>query len=419
MVVFIALAPERFPKLATTLLAAAGSAALVAGASHRPAIEHGLLNAAARHEGASFVLPILLVCAGVALAQVGIGLSARHGTLPRLLTVSPQRARLLLAGAALTIIVVALLASVPSRLSTAWHDFKQPRVAALDQASLSRFGTISSNGRYQLWRVAVDATHGHAVAGSGPGTYQLLALPRLPRSVSYVQNAHSLYLETLTELGVVGLVLLVGFVLAVTVSAVVLAIRSRYEERARMAGAAAALIAFAVSAAFDWIWQVPVLPVAFLLLASAVLAPALRERAKGPRPGALALQRIGGSVVALACLVAIAVPLATASAVEASQTAASHGNLVRALRDAQQAARVEPGAASPQIQIALVQELRGHIRDALAAARRAVRDEPANWSNWLILARLEAENRAPAASLAAFRHARSLNPNSALFADGR
>ena len=33
------------------------------------------------------------------------------------------------------------------------------------------------------------------------------------------------------------------------------------------AGLTAALIAFCVAAAFDWIWQVPVVPAAFLLLA--------------------------------------------------------------------------------------------------------------------------------------------------------
>jgi O-Antigen ligase len=416
VIAFIALAPERVPKLATALVAAGGSAALIAGASHRDAIEHGLVNAAARHQGATFLLPIVLVCAGVALAQVGVGFATRHGTPPRFLTVSPRRARWLLAGAATAMILVALLAAAPAKLSHAWRDFKRPTAAGLSQASISRFSTLSSNGRYELWKGAVQATHGHVLAGSGAGTFQLLWLPRAPRSIGYVQNAHSLYFETLAELGVVGLVLLLAFLGAVLWSAIALVVRSRYESRARAAGAAAALIAFVVSAAFDWIWQVPVLPVAFLLLSAAVLAPPLRSSKPATGSLALTLQRVGGVVLALACLVAIAIPLATADALKASQDAAARGNSLLALRDAQQAAGIEPAAASPQVQLALVEEFRGAIPGALSAARRAARDEPANWSIWLIISRLEAEDGRAPASTAALLRARSLNPNSPLFA---
>ena len=276
LIAFLALAPERFPKLATVLVSVAGSAALIAGASTRSALERGLADGVARHQGATLVLPILLVCAGVALAQVGIGLAARHGTLPRRLAVTPRRARLLLGGTVVALIVAALLAGAPAKLSHAWRDFKTPTAATLASASLNRFGSVSSNGRYELWKGAIDATRGHVLTGSGPGTFQLLWLPRAPRNIGYVRNAHSLYLETLAELGVVGLVLLVGFLVLVLGAAVVLVSRSRYEKRTRAAGAAAALTAFVVSAAFDWIWQVPVLPVAFMLLGSAVLAPSPR-----------------------------------------------------------------------------------------------------------------------------------------------
>jgi tetratricopeptide (TPR) repeat protein len=131
----------------------------------------------------------------------------------------------------------------------------------------------------------------------------------------------------------------------------------------------------------------------------------------GQRPSAVAL--------ALACLVAIAIPPATSNAVTASRNAAAHGDSLLALRDAQQAADIESGAASPQVQLALVEELRGNIPVALSAARRAVRDEPANWSTWLILSRLEAEDGRAQASIRALLRARSLNPNSPLFADER
>ena len=96
----------------------------------------------------------------------------------------------------------------PGRLSHAWQDFKHPQAAALSQDTLARFGTVSGNGRYDYWKAAVDV-HAGPLLRAGPGTFQLLWLPRAPYS-SYVQNAHSLYFETLAEVGLVGLALLVG-----------------------------------------------------------------------------------------------------------------------------------------------------------------------------------------------------------------
>ncbi|HUA45138.1 MAG TPA: hypothetical protein VMA77_07925, partial [Solirubrobacteraceae bacterium] len=68
-----------------------------------------------------------------------------------------------------------------------------------------------------------------------------------------------------------------------------------------------------------------------------------------------------------------------------------------------------------QIQLALVLELRGRVREALVAAQAATTDEPSNWSGWLILSRLQAEAGHPVASLTAYRRSRSLNPRSPLF----
>lgn len=416
LLAFFAFSPERVAKLATALVTAAGGAVLILAADHRAAIEHGLTNAAARHQGDTLLLAVLLVCAGVALAQTGVGLGARHGTPPRALTVTPERARAILVGAVAAGIVVALLVGAPARISHAWQDFKHPSAAALHQDSIARFGSASGNGRYDYWKVAVDATSGRVLGGSGAGTYQLLWSPRAPY-FSYVQNAHSLYLETLAETGIVGLVLLAGFLMLVLVAAARLCHGSRYEARVRAAGVTGALIAFVVAASSDWIWQVPALPAAFLLLAASVLAPAAkpaRVRARRARSAALPV-RLGAVAVAIASLVAIAIPLATVSTVRESQAAIDSGDPAQALADARAAVRLEPGAASAEVQLALVLEAQGDIPAAVQAARTATSDEPSNWSTWLIDSRLEAEAGHPAASVAAYRRSRALNPWSPLF----
>lgn len=425
VVAFLALAPDRFPKLATALATAVGSAVLIVGVVQRGAIEHGLTNHVATVQGGQLLVAVLLVCAGVALAQTGIGFAARHGTLPTVLRISRKRARALLVGGVVVALVVALVAGAPSQLSHAWNDFKH--ASTVGQSDLTgRFSTLSGNGRYDYWRAAVQSTSGHVLTGSGPGTFQQLWLPRAPVD-SYVMNAHSLYLETLAEVGAVGLALLVGFFLLVLGAAVRLVALTQHETRIRAASAAAAMLAFMVSAAFDWVWQLPVLPGAFLLLAAAVVAPAprrvsIRTVNAGSTPrgaevsgrGRLPL-RVGLVLAALACVIAIGVPLAAANDVSKSQAAARAGATAVALSDARSAVRVEPGAAAPQIQLALVLELRHNYLAALVAARRATADESQNWSNWLVLSRLEAETGDAKASLSDYVRARSLNPQSPIF----
>ncbi len=116
-----------------------------------------------------------------------------------------------------------------------------------------------------------------------------------------------------------------------------------------------------------------------------------------------------------ACLIALAIPLAETTAIRRSQHASASGNEATALSAAREAVRVEPGAADSQIQLALVYEEINDLPAAQAAAQRATGDEPANWSAWLILSRIEAESGHARAAVAAYRRARSLNPKSGLF----
>lgn len=422
VIIFFALAPRRIPKLGTALLAAAGSSALIAAAERRGAIERGLSGATTRHEAGSLLAIVILVCAGVAVGQVAMGLAVRRSNVSHRLTIPRRRALELLAATIAACVVVALAVGAPTRIAHAWQEFKRPTAAALQENSIQRFTTDSSNGRYEYWKAALNATRGHLLGGSGPGTFQLLWLPRAPY-YSYVENAHSLYFETLAEVGVVGLLLLVGFMMLVVKSALRLVRGSREEDRVRCAGVSAALFVFILCAAYDWIWQVPALSAAFILLAAAVLGPesavSVRDRQRLPSPQPRLwpsrLIRLGTVGLALAALVAIAIPLATTTAERESQVAVTAGDPTLALSDARAATRIEPDGASAQVQLALVLELRDEIPAALTAAGRATRDEPASWSAWLTASRLDAEAGHGSAALRAYRRARALNPRSPLF----
>ena len=98
-----------------------------------------------------------------------------------------------------------------------------------------------------------------------PGTFELAWLERQPIPQP-VLDAHSLYLETLAELGLVGLALLV---LAL---APPLAAGFRGVDPAATGG----YVAFLIHAGLDWDWELPAVTIAGLACAAALL---VRERA--------------------------------------------------------------------------------------------------------------------------------------------
>jgi hypothetical protein len=111
----------------------------------------------------------------------------------------------------------------------------------------------------------------HPLAGNGAGTYRLQWERERPIPLT-ATNAHSVYLETLDELGLVGLALLLvglGTILAG------IAVRIRGPDRSLYAVLLAAAAAWAISAGIDWHWNMPV--VTFRLFAAGGAGLARRE----------------------------------------------------------------------------------------------------------------------------------------------
>ncbi len=413
LLAYLALAPGRLLRLATLANAAAGAAVVAASIAQRPALDHGLGTALARREGGQLIVIILCACAGVALVQAGLALAARHGEPPPWTTPSRRRALqslalLLAAGAAL---FVALHG--PSTLEHQWQAFKNPRLAlsAAGQDSFQRFSAVSGNGRYQFWQSALDAAATHPWRGIGPGTFEFWWAAH-GDIAGYLRNAHSLFFETLAEVGIVGLVLLVVALVALVGRGLARAIRVDPERQLALAAVVGGCLSFCVSAAVDWVWQLPAVVAAFLVLAAIALGPAGGARAAGPASRRARLTLAGFAVAALA---AIAVPLLGAVDLRQSQAQAGSGRLATALARADAAAAVEPFAAGPPLQRALVLELERRFPAAAAAAADATAAAPTDWRTWLVRSRIEAERGAPAAALAAYRRARTLNPRSPVF----
>lgn len=403
---FLALAHDRVPKLATTLIAAAGGAVLIAAAGQRGALNDGLSDPLAHSQGTELLAIALGVCAAAGLLQASLTLALRRGHRPAWSRPSRHASLSLLGGAAAVALVVAIGLGVPGKASSAFHEFKASKGTP---NGVARFGSFSSNGRWPYWRATLKENASAPLNGTGSGGFE----PWWARhgSGGFVHDAHSLYLETLGELGIVGFVLMVGFlgwVLAMGGRAYRRAARS---SRTQLAAALAGCAAFCLGAAYDWLWELAVIPIAFLLLASVLVSTGERRRAAALPIGA----RLAGVAVAVAAMVAIAIPLAAAGSIQQSQADARGGNLDAALGEARDARRVEPFAAGPRLQEALVLEAQARLVPAEAAAREATRLESEKWRAWLIRSRIEAERGRAVASVAAYRKARSLNPRSLLF----
>ncbi len=160
-------------------------------------------------------------------------------------------------------------------------------------ANTQRFTNVNSN-RYAYWRVALRTFGNHPVAGVGSGGWGVDWLRERPIA-DPARDAHSIELETLAELGLVGFALLL-VLFGGTARA---AVRTRRVDPALAAGPCAALTAWAAHSALDWDWEMPGVTLPALTLAAVLIAGADPPRDKRARP----LSRVVLLVAAVACAV--------------------------------------------------------------------------------------------------------------------
>ncbi|MFN8224592.1 MAG: O-antigen ligase family protein [Gaiellales bacterium] len=193
------------------------------------------------------------VALAVALSPARVALVARAVPLCIVGAVGALAAQSL--DASLVPLVVAAIAvggaSMPFALPTAWLRVAGVGaiVAAVALLAVQR-PSVSSSFRTDYWSAAVRAYEDHVVLGAGAGSFPMLWREYRQADLS-VRDVHNLYLETLTELGPPGLVLVLVLVGAPLASA---GLRRRAPLVAVSAGA---FTAFALHAAVDWDWELP------------------------------------------------------------------------------------------------------------------------------------------------------------------
>ena len=370
--VFIAVDRRRLQLTAGVALLAVPTASAVWLAS-RPAalrVRDSTLSAAAA-AGHHLLWQMVLLAAASAAAAAAFHVGERRLSVPRAL-----RAAWVASG------VVALFAgfgllwiergSPVHEARAAWSAFNQP--PGHGGANLgARLFDLSSNGRAQLWRLAWHSFERKPLLGHGAGTFWQ-AWAAKPGATFKAQDAHDLYLQTLSELGPLGLALLLAFLFAPIVAA--LRVRGRLTS-----GALAVYCAWLVHAAVDWDWQLLGVSAVAVLSGAAIVARARSSEAARREFVRWPLVAIS---IALAA-VGFCTAMANVSLARAADSYA-HGSLGAADRYARRAARWNRWSAAAWDLRASVAAQRGDAGAARADMLEATRRDPHNWQLELRLA---------------------------------
>lgn len=408
----IALSRDRLWLLATFGAGAIGALPAILAVQGRRGIADNLAGQASVDQGATVLLVLLAGTALTLLLVAALHWAERRGGQLTGRAVELSRNPALLRGIAAGIAVVAIGVAIAIG-GRAWDQFSSSDVQFPNEPE-RHFSDFSGAGRHDFYRVATDAFGEKPVFGGGAGTYEF-AWER-HRSIAYpVHDAHSLYLEAFTELGLIGGLLVLALVGALLWTGFSAWRTAAYPQRERYGALFAVTLAFAVVAAFDWFWEIAAVGAVFFL-ASAVLVAARCRQLAGPRSGAAdgEGQRFGLAVAGLAAawIAAIALigPLLVDREIDASRGAAAAGNFASAVDHAETARSIEPFAASPYVQLGLLAESQGDYSAAAEHYTQAIDREDRNWQLYYLRSRVEEAAGDRAAAKADLEQARRLNP---------
>jgi len=352
--------------------------------------------ASAAHEGHRLALELLALALGASAAVAALAWLERR--------VRPARgvrfafraavAASVLAGAG---IAFAHFGGPVAAVRDAYRSFERaPVQVAAGQSLDRRLFSLSSSGRIHLWTAAWGDFRAHPALGSGAGSFEPYWYRHRP-DLQNVRDAHSLYLETLAELG------LPGFLLLVTMLAAPLAALRR-ERTHRLAPAlAAGYVAFLVHAGIDWDWELPAVTLVGLSCGIGLLTLA---RGSGGRELRWPSRAVLAAVVLLPLAAFSLFALIGNRRLSSAVSAVEQGQWRQATSEARSASRWMPWASGPWHVLAAADAGRGDRVAALVDMREAVRLSPNDWTLWTDLGNVSTGAR----RRHAFARARALNP---------
>jgi UDP-GlcNAc:undecaprenyl-phosphate GlcNAc-1-phosphate transferase len=328
--------------------------------------------------------------------------------------------------ALIVLLVVAMAAAGVARhsaiehtISTQWHAFvhlSEPSGKGLTGATQSRLFSGGGN-RYDYWRVAFKAWRAHPIVGVGAGNYNETYY-LLRRTQEAIDNPHSIALQLLSELGLVGAALfaLVLSGIGLGLRGMRRAARSSLEARTMLLAATGVLTVWLVDTTGDWMHLLPGIT-AVAIAAAAVVVRVRADSAGRPRLGS---QRQRPRLLMLAGAAGVAFALAVAGA------SLSRQGLTRVFVDRARAdIASKPVAAMTEANRALRLDsanLEAYFAKAAALARldapdaaratllQAAHRDPGYFVTWTLLGDLEVRLRNFPAARTFYQHASALDP---------
>jgi hypothetical protein len=298
--------------------------------------------------------------------------------------------------------------------------------------------TAIGSARARYWKEALEVFEAHPLVGAGAEGYATARL-RYRTAPLKVQQAHGFVVQTLADLGLIGLLL----VLALLAAWIVAAGRATHPFNRRWSGwrwrpwsgtytperiglltMLCVVVTFGLHSFVDWTWYVPGIACIALLCAGWLAGRGPLEQTPATleqTPAEAGAQRTWALVpraAAVAGAVAIAALLAAWAEwqPQRSQTASGDAlallahNPVAALAAAHTAVNRDPLSAEALITLAAVEHAAGQKSAAAATYAKAVHLQPSNWQTWEALGEYDLSNGDAPGALEALRAAVYLNP---------
>lgn len=309
-----------------------------------------------------------------------------------------------IAGISLIAVVAAAVAIFPpgQRIDQARGQYRA--FTALRPADPSTRLASGGGNRYDYWRIALNQFESHPLDGVGAGNFdRTYYLQR--RTSENIQQAHSIELQTLGELGVVGALALAAFLGAVLFGfwRTARGTASGLADPAIAVAAGGTFLVWLVHTSVDWLHLIPGLT-GIGICAAAVLLPPAR-----PRPARTPVIAI---VIAVIVVGAAAYPVVRQTLALRLQSQ-GHDKLlsdpVGALKDAQDSLSLEPAQQTYYLESAAYARL-GLYRPARDALLTAARNQPHDFVSWGLLGDLATRRGLTAVAHRDYRRASMLNP---------
>jgi O-antigen ligase/cytochrome c-type biogenesis protein CcmH/NrfG len=439
VVLWFVLVPLRLRGAAVLLTGAVAAAAIAAWDFHNHALSSEKIPIAeatsAGHELGALVLAMIAL-----LTAVGVGVTFATGR--RAPTARTRRRAGIALGAMLAVLVLAFLGALAAShrgftgtISHAFHSLTDTHAKVPNTPG--RLTAIASV-RAQYWDEALKVFKAHPGLGAGAGGYEVARL-RYRTGPLPVKHAHGFIVQTMADLGIVGLVLAL-LLLATWMAAAGRPthpfnrrwrswselragarpawqqlprgrIRRYGPERIGMLTLLCMVVLFGVHSTVDWTWYVPGTALAALLCAGwlagrgPLLDPAVAPIPAGTN-GASPLSRAGlrqavgrpgaARIAAAAAIVIAALLIAWTQwqpqrSEEARESALAlvASNPAAATAAAESAVSRDPLSVEALFALASVQETTGRREQARSTLERAVRLQPSNPRTWLALGRFD------------------------------